>query len=125
RADGLFAGADLADHAEVEPGVDADPVEPGPGGVVAVRGRRAGSFGAAVDRLAVADRDREEEVGAFAAVEDVSAAVVGQGVVATEGGEEVGDRPGAVDQGVFAAAAGEVVGAVAAELEDADAVGDV
>ena len=65
-----------ADPAEVEAGVDAFAAEPRPGGVVAVGRRRPDPFGAATDRLAVTDRDREEEVAAFAAVEHVGAVVV-------------------------------------------------
>ena len=78
RAGRHLAGADSADLAQVEAGVDPAAAEPRPGGVVAVVADRR----AAVDRLAVADRDREEEVGAFAAVEQVGAAVVEERVVA-------------------------------------------
>jgi hypothetical protein len=77
RADRCLVRADFAGDAEVETGVDADVRQARPGGVVAIVGERRAAF----DRLAVADRDREEEVGAFAAVEQVGAAVVDEGVV--------------------------------------------
>gem|GEM_PF-4611096 len=103
RANRLAAETDFAGQALVKPGGDAAR-EPRPGGVVAV----ARPFGAAVDRLAVAERDREEEVGAFATVEVVGSAVVDQGVVAAQAVEIVGAgfdrRP--VNQHVFAGAAG-------------------
>ncbi len=110
RADRRLAGADFADLAEVEARVDAPTAEPRPGGVVAVVAER----GAAVDRLAVADRDREEEVGAFAAVEQVGAAVVDQRVVAGAAVERVDvGRRRVVDEDVFARPAVQTVSAPA------------
>src|SRR5690606_32778604 len=76
---------DFADPPLVDPGRDPGAAEPRPGGVVAV----VGAGEAAGDRLAVADRDREEEVRAGAAVERVDAAVVGQRVVAGPGQQVV------------------------------------
>ena len=70
------------------------------------------------DRLAVADRDREEEVVAVAAAKRVGAAVVEQGVVAGPAARTSALSPGPVDEHVFAGfAAGQRVGAVAADQD--------
>ena len=93
-ATGVAGGPEPADRAEVEAGLDASAEQSCPGGVVA-------PF-AAVERLAVADRGREEEVVAFAPEQFIGAALVQQGVVPSQRRERVFFRTASIDEQVFA-----------------------